>query len=324
MDKVELTVLMPVYKCKREWLKEAIESILIQTYKNFEFIIIEDGCDEDTSKIINYYAKRDNRIKIIKNMVNLGIVLSLNKGIEMSKAQWIARMDADDVANPIRFEKQMAYLQEHPETAVLGTFCQYFETGKSAPFKLIPISDKEIKSMLPFVCSIIHPSVIFNKRKVKHLGGYPQYRYAEDYALWMSLLFANESFHNIPEYLLLYRKGEERIDYKKVQQNTFNLILQKNFEMLNVPYPKALRGQEVTSQEVQASIESIKAYANALMNRFPVDELFLLRSLYRMKLSIYSRQSKITKKYLIHSSYNRFCYFFINLAIFFKRFIKVG
>ncbi len=111
----KISVVMPVYNTKEEWLREAIESILNQSYKDFEFIIIDDGSDKSIEPIVNSY--NDARIVLIRQE-NLGIAKSLNYGFKISKGEYIARMDSDDISLPERFEKQVNFLDKNPQISV--------------------------------------------------------------------------------------------------------------------------------------------------------------------------------------------------------------
>lgn len=113
----KISVVMPVYNTKEEWLREAIESILNQSYKDFEFIIIDDGSDKSIEPIVNSY--NDARIVLIRQE-NQGIAKSLNYGFKISKGEYIARMDSDDISMPERFEKQVNFLDKNPQISVLG------------------------------------------------------------------------------------------------------------------------------------------------------------------------------------------------------------
>ena len=115
-----ISVIMPVYNTKEKFLREAVESILNQTFTDFEFIIINDGSDSITEDIILSY--KDLRIKYLKNEQNLGIVQSLNKAVKTAKGKYIARMDADDISMPHRLEKQYEFMENHPQCGVCGTY----------------------------------------------------------------------------------------------------------------------------------------------------------------------------------------------------------
>lgn len=116
-----VSVIMSVFNENPEFLIEAIHSILAQTYTNFEFIIIDDGSDEECKRILHDFSLFDSRIRIITNISNIGLTKSLNKGIEVSQGKYIARMDSDDFSLPMRIELQVQYMEKHNDVIVLGT-----------------------------------------------------------------------------------------------------------------------------------------------------------------------------------------------------------
>jgi glycosyltransferase involved in cell wall biosynthesis len=200
-----LSVIMPVYNCAR-FLPESIESILNQTYPHFELVIINDGSTDESEKIIHDYALRDMRIKFINRTKNRKIVYTLNEGINACTGKYIARMDADDIAYPNRFEKQIEYLEKHPHIFLLGTSYTVFRDKKIV---------KEVKRDYPsiylaykflsdsFFC---HPSVMFRREAIDYLKGYRNTE-AEDFDLF-SRLIQRFKCRNLKESLLYYREHD--------------------------------------------------------------------------------------------------------------------
>ena len=195
-----VSVVMPVYNGEK-YLKEAIESILKQSYTDFEFIILNDGSTDKTEEIILSYD--DPRIVYVKNENNLQIVETLNKGISLAKGKYIARMDADDISLSERLKKQVDFMDKNPEIGVCGSWVEYFG-GQEGIWKT-PQKDDEIKMSLFMGSPFSHPSVIIRRDlfsdKCSYSSEYPQ---AEDYYLW-SVLAPRCQFHNIQEVLLRYR-----------------------------------------------------------------------------------------------------------------------
>jgi len=221
--KPKISVIMPTLNAEK-YLKEAIDSILAQTFKNFEFIIIDDNSTDNTLNIINEY--KDKRIKLIKGK-NKGIASALNLGIKCSKGEYIARMDADDISLPRRFEKQIQFMDQHPEIGICGA-------------NVIPLTDdqkyKSWGSWLktePKVIDILlnvafcHPTVIFRKSIIINNNLYynEKLKYTEDQELWFrAIKFTN--FKNIKKKLLKYRlhpKNKSNKNTKK-QKNTLNQL----------------------------------------------------------------------------------------------------
>ena len=158
-----VSVIMGVYNDQR-FLKEAIDSILCQTYKNFEFIICNDCSTDQSSKILEEYKKKDSRITIINNKRNMGLAASLNRCIDVSKGEYIARMDSDDRALSDRFSIQVEYLNTHPDTSVIGGNIYYIDNSSNRYSKtelphMKSISLKEAVKQT----SLIHPSVMIRK-----------------------------------------------------------------------------------------------------------------------------------------------------------------
>lgn len=199
---MKISVVLPVYNTKEEYLRESIESILTQTFGDFELILINDGSTNNAEDIILSY--KDQRIRYIKNEENLGLIKTLNKGLKLAQGEYIARMDADDISRPQRFEKQADFLDKNPEVDILGTWFNYFPRQRIVQTQT---QDKQIKEhMIVNSNQIGHPTVMFRKKIVSQLNAYydEEATYAEDYALWLSLL-DRAVFANLPEVLLDYR-----------------------------------------------------------------------------------------------------------------------
>ncbi len=208
----KISVIMPVYNGEK-FLKEAIESILNQTFTDFEFIIINDGSKDNSLNIIKEYAEKDNRIKII-DQKNVGIIKALNNAIKIAKGKYIARMDADDISLAERFEKQINILEK--ENAVLcGTFAIAInESGQEIKkMNYIKKSWQENKLYLIRGNPFIHPSVMFEKEKIINAGMYKNYKNIEDYELWTRIVPKYKSI-NLQEYLFKYRVHDNQITKK--------------------------------------------------------------------------------------------------------------
>ena len=206
--KMIVSVLMQAYNAER-YIAEAIESVLNQTYKNFELIVINDGSTDNTLDIIEEFARQDERIKVVSHP-NMGMGASLNKGIAIAKNEWIIRMDADDVMLPHRIERQVAFVSENPDIAVAGCLVYYIdELGK-----IIGKSASDLKTRRDFkryldsneLIGVSHPGVIMRKSVVQEVGGYrPQYWPADDIDLWNRVAERGYLILVQQEYLLKYR-----------------------------------------------------------------------------------------------------------------------
>jgi len=182
----KITVLMPVYNGAK-YLDLAIQSVLNQTYKDFEFLIIDDGSTDNSVEIIKKYD--DARIRIVKNEKNLGLPTTLNIGLDIAKGEYIARMDCDDISHPLRFEKQVEFMDDNPNISICGTWMRTI--GDNAGIIIeVPKTNEEIKCSLLFSSGITHPTVFMRKKEFdKHNLRYStEYLDNEDTELWIRAL----------------------------------------------------------------------------------------------------------------------------------------
>lgn len=208
MKMPKISVVMAVYN-GMPYVKEAVRSILTQSYKNFEFIIVNDASTDSTLKYLKNL--KDTRIKIINNPKNLGLAVSLNKALEVAGGQYIARMDADDISLPKRFEKQVEYLEHNPQVSLCGCWVDLIDKkGKIIGEKKYPLSDSELKKALKWYQPIVHPTFMARANFYKSLGGYDEhFDYAEDYELLIRAM-KKYKLANIPNKLLYWRLADER------------------------------------------------------------------------------------------------------------------
>ena len=208
----KVSVLMSVYNGER-YLREAIDSILNQTFQDFEFIIIDDGSTDRTKEIIRSY--NDLRIRLFNNEKNIGLTKSLNRGIELCRGEYIARMDGDDVSLPMRLEKQVEFMMVNNDVGISGTWNRSIgqNVGVNDHY---PISDSEIRCMLLFNNTFCHPSLIIRRQAIESNGlSYnSRLQYAQDYDL---VVRGSEHFllANIPEVLVSYRSHPDQIAMNK-------------------------------------------------------------------------------------------------------------
>ncbi len=208
----ELTVLMPVYNGER-YLKEAIESILGQTFSDFEFLIIDDGSRDGTSALVRAYG--DERIRLVENGRNLGLIRTLNVGLQLARGRYVARMDADDVSLPQRLELQLRYLQKNPHVSVVGTHYRMIDENGLVLSTRKPESRDFLISFRMYVEAYnpaCHPAVMFRTEEIRAQGGYDAgFPNAEDAALWFRLNSLGMRFATIPRILVLYRTHTSQI-----------------------------------------------------------------------------------------------------------------
>lgn len=216
MKNPKISVIMSVHN-GMPYLKEATESILNQTYKNFEFIVVDDASDDNSLKYLS--SIKDKRVKIIRNKKNIGLASSLNRALLLAKGDFIARMDADDISKPKRLEIQLHFLNNHPTTDICGLWVSLInEEGNIIGSKKFPKSDINIKKLLNWRSPIIHPTLMAKKNFFKNLGGYDKdFDMAEDYEL---LLRAKKNYKmaNIPQKLLMWRYWNKRRSRTSIQK----------------------------------------------------------------------------------------------------------
>lgn len=206
INKPKVTVLMPVYNGEK-YLREAIDSILNQTFSDFEFLIINDGSTDKSVEIINSY--NDSRICLIHNTDNLGLINSLNKGLELADGEYIARMDSDDISLPKRLERQVNVMDENLDVGICGTWFDFINLDYKVRH---PIESPVIKVHLLINTAFGHPTVMLRKKILKESQWFydKNYKHAEDYDFF-SRLSDNTECYNVPEVLLKYRDHPEQI-----------------------------------------------------------------------------------------------------------------
>ncbi len=197
----KVSVLMPLYKTEPAHLREAINSVLNQTFTDFELLLLDDCPQDDRCAIVAEFD--DPRIRYEKNERNMGITPSRNKLIDMARGEYLATMDHDDVSLPERLEKQVAYLDAHPEVGVISGRTRMMGSGKTTRY---PEKDEDIKLSLMSGCALIHSTSTIRKSVLVEHGIRYEERFSpsEDYALWCRLM-PHTKFYNIPEVIFCYR-----------------------------------------------------------------------------------------------------------------------
>lgn len=210
-DEVLVSVIMSEYNTHEELLEESIRSILNQTYENFEFILIDDCGQNDVTEFVKTFS--DDRIKVIKNPSNIGLVKSLNKALEVAKGKYIVRMDTDDFCYPERIEKQLKFMEEHPEYDIISGKAKFYN-GEEI-FGETKFTGEVTKDIIlkQGNSPIIHPTVMAKKEILLKVGGYPDYKRCEDLALWTELILNGYRMYVMDEFLLRYHLSIN--DYSK-------------------------------------------------------------------------------------------------------------
>lgn len=223
---------MPIYNGEL-YLQDAIESILKQTYTNFELICIDDGSTDNTLSILKDYAAKDPRMVIVSRE-NRGLISTLNEGLSLAKYNYIARMDADDISCTERFMVQLSYLEIHPDIAVVGCAYEYInEDGHRVSVRKTYESDMLLKSICLLGSPFAHPGVMINRNLIKHELYYnSDYKHAEDYELWVRLA-RKYKFSSINKILLKYRILNSSVSRQNIIEQKLNMAKAANFHIFN-------------------------------------------------------------------------------------------
>lgn len=212
MAKPLVSVLIPCYNVEK-YVIESVTSILDQTYTDIEIIAINDCSTDSTKEKLEYLADKDSRIKVFNNDVNLKLINTLNKGIELCSGKYIARMDADDISLPTRIEKQVEFLENNHDYSIVSTMFYTFRSGSNKKdLYLNPTEYEDLQAFILFKSGICHPAVMIRKTLFTELGlrFEHDYLHVEDYALWSKALYCTK-LANLGEPLLLYRVHENQI-----------------------------------------------------------------------------------------------------------------
>jgi glycosyltransferase involved in cell wall biosynthesis len=211
-----ISVLMPCYNAAAT-LDEAMDSLVSQSLVDFEIVAVDDGSQDDTADRLAQWAARDTRLRVI-TMPHQGIVPALNAGLQVCQGAYIARMDADDLCHPERLERQSGYLDEHPQTGLVGCLVAGFpDNAIRDGFRRYLawlnglLTDEQIRREIFIESPFPHPSVMFRREVVLAVGGYQEHGWAEDYDLWLRLYLTGVGFAKVPETLLCWREGSARL-----------------------------------------------------------------------------------------------------------------
>jgi glycosyltransferase involved in cell wall biosynthesis len=317
---------MPVFNSKK-YLREAIESVLNQSYKDFEFIIINElGSNDGSDEIIKKYIKNDSRIILVQNEKKLGLAESLNLGIKLAKGEYIARMDADDIALPNRFLTQIKFLDEHKEIDVCATDVKFIdENGVTLNLRDdFPNNHEQICTDLLFSTCIRHPTVMMRRASLKNAELYynPDYYASEDYEFWSRACHVLR-FARLRDALLLYRwhssnatitNGEKGIDcFLNVMANNFQrlgmhfsqrelrILCALTCEMNLGNFIKTCRFISGAAQKLYKSNDALRLYEPNCLKKTMQKRMFWRKKPHRLLISVTLRsvsliKARITKK----------------------------
>lgn len=227
----ELTVFIPAYNAGL-WIEETIKSVLSQTYRDFELLIIDDGSTDDT--VARVLALKDARIRLERNDGNKGIAATRNRALDLASGKWLACLDADDIAVPHRLALQMEYLKQFPDTVVLGGMGEYFGE-MSGPAKY-PVGPKAVRERLPFDNPFMQNTVVLNVEwlRAKNIRYEEEYAYCEDFAFWSRVADAGGLLTNLPDVLVHYRvhAGSTSRSKREQQEHMANRIRERSLRAL--------------------------------------------------------------------------------------------
>ena len=247
-----ISVILPVYNAEA-YVREAVESILAQTFTDFELIAINDGSTDDSGAILRKLAARDTHIVLVERS-NDGLVSALNKGLEIARADLIARMDADDVAMPERFALQHARMSQEPELVVLGSFIRVMDkTGDIIHLSEYPLTPKATARCLERGgCPVANPAVMMRRDAVLKAGGYRKaFSHAEDYDLWLRMSDLGYTIANLPQPLLNYRwHGANVSEVHWQAQGRSGLLAHLAHQVRKAGLPDLFEGVETIDDEL--------------------------------------------------------------------------
>ncbi len=258
-----ISVILPV-RNEEKYIKSTIDSILSQSFADFELLVINDGSSDTTKRILEEYMFKDKRVRIIDNLVSIGVANSLNKALEAARGKYIARIDAADTAERLRFQKQVEYMEASQETFILGSWAYIINDKKEliAEWKTpAEITDK----ILYKKNGAVHPTVLIRKDLFNKIGNYnPFYKRAEDYELWARAVKNKLKIKNLQEFLTAIMEREEGMSTKYLRamaRDTFKIKLKY------LPYFLSLANLSYTLRSLIGSILPLWVF-NLLARRY--------------------------------------------------------
>ncbi|MFZ4115134.1 MAG: glycosyltransferase [Chthoniobacterales bacterium] len=239
-----VSVLMTVFNAE-EYLAASIESICNQTFDDWEFLIVDDASTDRSLQIVEEYALKDQRLRVIRNKINKGQTACLNQGLSEARGKWIARQDADDLSLPTRLEQQIQSVTHHPNLVLVGT-CGFIIDAHDRLMGLldVPLRHEIIYWSAAIANPFLHTSVLFQTDVVRFLGGYDTtYRIAQDYDLWGRLMAAGYDTKNLSERLICYRHVNHSLS-KGNQQQTLQEISRVSERLAEETFRETLSHEE--------------------------------------------------------------------------------
>lgn len=304
-----ISVIMSVYSEPLEWMRQAIDSILNQTFTDFEFIIVNDNpLRLENVTLLNSYASEDKRIRVVHNEKNLGLPSSLNRALEIVKGKYVARMDADDISLPDRFQYQYDFLETHLEYGICGTYARFIDEHSKVGLKVrLGHTNDELKARLLFYSPFMHPSIMARSNLICRLKYDVNYRVAQDVELWLRMS-RETKFYNIPQYLIFYRVHSK--NSKKRESRTLQIEILKQLANKRLEIFELVSGNECLRKLfVQFSVS--QAANRRQYDKESVDKLFtILLNAYGNNHNMYN---VLLKRYIFDIlKYGLYCSFLNN------------
>ncbi len=235
-----LSVLLPVFNAE-DTLDEALESLRRQTFQDFEIVAIDDGSTDNTPRLLAAWAAREPRLRVVRRP-HRGVVAALQAGLALCRAPLVARMDADDIALPQRLAAQVAFLEAHPQVAVVGCQVEAFPARRVGQglqrylaWQNALLDDEAIRREIFIESPFTHPSVVFRREVVLSVGGYRDPGWPEDYDLWLRLYLAGAHFGKVPQVLLRWRERPNRLTRIDPRCSNENFLRAKAFYLAHGP-----------------------------------------------------------------------------------------
>jgi glycosyltransferase involved in cell wall biosynthesis len=228
MNNALVSIIMSTYREPINYLTSSIESILNQTFKDFEFIIVNDNHDDaNLDNFLKQVASKDSRVKLVKNSRNLGLAESLNRALHIANGDYIARMDADDISLPARLERQIEFLEENKEIYLCGTGVILIDEHDKEIAKVIHPNTNSQKEYLFGYATILHPTWVFRRTIIEKVSGYRKLKYAQDVDFLVRLILSGFCAGNIEEPLLKYRIYKKKDPIKDIYQIETSFYIRK-------------------------------------------------------------------------------------------------
>lgn len=236
----KVSVIMSVYNSER-FLIKALNSIMNQTFRDFELIVFDDASTDSTRGILHKFSENNPNVIVMFNEINLGLTKNLNKAISIAQGNYIARMDADDIALPTRLEKQVRFLDANKNIDILGSAAlDIDEDGKELQLRKSPELHHQIMKLLPKANPMTHSTVMFRKNRLAQINFYNEsYRTTQDYEMWFRAAGKGMKFHNLQEIFLKYRMDNNYYKRKSFTYRLFDCKLRlQGFKHIKLPVYK--------------------------------------------------------------------------------------